>query len=105
MWHPERPRLEAWRALVGDAPARVHAAIEDPRFVASFGAVEGERLIRVPTGWPADHPDAELLRLKDVTFGRQLTEDEALSPQLPKILADAFEAAMPVLSLLASLPA
>jgi uncharacterized protein (TIGR02453 family) len=105
MWHPERPRLEAWRALVGDAPAKVHAAIEDPRFVASFGAVEGERLVRVPTGWPPDHPDAELLRLKDVTFGRQLTEDEALAPQLPKILAEAFEAAMPVLSLLASLPA
>jgi uncharacterized protein (TIGR02453 family) len=105
MWHPERPRLEAWRALVGGAPATVHAAIEDSRFVASFGAIEGERLVRVPTGWPADHPDAELLRLKDVTFGRQLTEDEALAPQLPMILAEAFEAAMPVLSLLASLPA
>jgi uncharacterized protein (TIGR02453 family) len=105
MWLPERPLLEAWRALVGGAPATVHAAIEDSRFVASFGAIEGERLVRVPTGWPADHPDAELLRLKDVTFGRQLTEDEALSPQLPKILGDAFEAAEPVLRLLASLPA
>ncbi|MDP9251045.1 MAG: DUF2461 domain-containing protein [Chloroflexota bacterium] len=105
MWHPERPRLEAWRSLVANAPATVHAAIEDPRFTAAFGAVEGERLVRVPTGWPADHPDAELLRLKDVTFGRELTEDEALSAELPEILADAFSAATPVLELLASLPA
>jgi uncharacterized protein (TIGR02453 family) len=105
MWHPERPRLEAWRALVADAPAKVHGAIDDPRFVAAFGRVEGERLLRVPTGWTADHPDAELLRLKDVTFGRQLTEDEALSPELPEVLADAFAAAQPVLRLLASLPA
>jgi uncharacterized protein (TIGR02453 family) len=105
MWHPERPRLEAWRALVEDAPAKVHAAIQDPAFVAAFGNVEGERLVRVPTGWPPDHPEAELLRLKDVTFGRQLTENEALSAELPKILADAFAAAEPVLRLLASLAA
>jgi uncharacterized protein (TIGR02453 family) len=105
MWHPERPRLEAWRALIGSAPAQVHAAIDDPAFVAAFGAVEGEQLVRVPTGWPPDHPEAELLRLKDVTFGRRLTEDEALSPRLPAILADAFAAARPVMKLLAGLPA
>ena len=105
MWHPERPRLEAWRALVGSDAARVHAAIDAPAFLAAFGEVEGERLVRVPTGWPSDHPEAELLRLKDVTFGRRLTEDEALSPKLPAILADAFAAASPVMELLAGLPA
>ena len=105
MWHPERPRLEAWRALIGSDPAMVHGAIDDPAFVAAFGAVEGEQLVRVPTGWPSDHPEADLLRLKDVTFGRGLTEDEALSPKLPVILADAFAAARPVMELLAGLPA
>ena len=105
MWQPERPRLEAWRSLVANEPRRVHRAIEAPAFKGAFGQLSGDRLKRVPPGYPADHPDAELLKLKDVTFGRQLTPDEALSPSLPDILADAFADATPVLRLLAGLAA
>jgi uncharacterized protein (TIGR02453 family) len=105
MWHPERPRLEAWRSLVDREPRRVHAAIEDPGFVAAFGGVDGDRYVRVPAGFPADHAEADLLRLKDVTFGRGLSDDEALAPDLPDRLADAFAAATPVIRLLADLPA
>jgi hypothetical protein len=36
-----------------------------------------------------------------VTFGRRLSDDEVLSPELPNILADAFAKAMPVFRLLA----
>ncbi|RPH35378.1 MAG: DUF2461 family protein, partial [Chloroflexi bacterium] len=58
---------------------------------------------RVPPGYPADHPDAELLKLKDVLFGRRLTDAEALSPDLPDVVAEAFATATPMLRLLASL--
>jgi uncharacterized protein (TIGR02453 family) len=105
MWQPERPRLEAWRSLVADHPERVHRAIDAPTFKDSFGDLTGERLKRVPPGYPADHAEAELLKLKDVTFGRRLAPDEALSPDLPEILADAFAAAEPVMRLLAGLAA
>ena len=101
MWHPERPFLDAWRSLVVKSPKPVHAAIDDRSFVAEFGEVDGERLKRVPPGYDVDHPDRELLKLKDVTFGRRMTDDEALSPDLPDILADAFAKATPVFRLLA----
>ena len=104
MWQPERPRLEAWRALVSREPARVHKVIDAPAFKKAFGAVDGGRLQRAPAGFPADHPEAELLKLKDVTFGRQLTTDEVLSPRLPDVLADAFATATPLMRLLAELP-
>jgi uncharacterized protein (TIGR02453 family) len=103
MWHPEPARLAAWRALVDGDPAAVHRAIDDARFVATFGDVHGDSLKRVPAGFPGDHPDAELLKLKDVTFGRRLSDDEALSTGLPDILADAFGDAVPVFRLLAGL--
>jgi uncharacterized protein (TIGR02453 family) len=102
MWHPETPRIAAWRALVASDAARVHAATEDPGFVAEFGEIGGDRLTRVPAGYPKDHPDADLLRLKDVVFGRPMSDAEALSPHLPLILADAFGKAIPVFRLLAS---
>jgi uncharacterized protein (TIGR02453 family) len=103
MWHPESSRLGGWRAAVVQETDRVRRALNDPGFVSEFGAVEGDRLKRVPPGFPADHPEAELLKLKDITFGRELTQSEALSPDLPDVLCSAFAAAMPVMALLASL--
>ena len=103
MWHPERPKLDAWRSLIVDDPATVHAAIDEPGFTSAFGSVEGDALQRVPPGYPKDHPDADLLRLKDVVFGRRLSDDEIARPDLPDRLTEAFSAATPVLRLLASL--
>jgi uncharacterized protein (TIGR02453 family) len=103
MWHPERPVLDAWRALVAKDPKRVHAAIDDRAFVKEFGEVGGDSLVRVPPGYAKDDANAELLKLKDVTFGRRVSDEEALSPELPDILADGFAWGKPVFLLLASL--
>jgi uncharacterized protein (DUF2461 family) len=81
----------------------VRAVLDAPEFVAMFGEISGDRLKRVPTGFAADHPGAELLKLKDVTFGRRLSDDEALSPDLPDTLTATFVAAVPLLGLLARL--
>jgi uncharacterized protein (TIGR02453 family) len=103
MWHPDPGPLGAWRAVVVADPERVHGAIRDRAFVDHFGSVGGDRYKRMPAGFPADHPDAELLTLKDVTFGRRLGDDEAFSADLPQILADDFASAVPLLRLLNSL--
>ena len=103
MWHPEPAQLAAWRQMVVKDFDRVQGVLESPRFVSTFGSVGGDRLKRVPTGFPADHPGAELLKLKDVTFGHHLTDDEVFSPNLPDALAEAFAAAVPLLELMARL--
>jgi uncharacterized protein (TIGR02453 family) len=105
MWHPEPSRIAAFRTLVAEHPGQVHAAIDDPRFTAMFGSLNGDRLKRVPAGFASDHPDAELLKLKDVVFGRSLSDADAQSPDLPDVIADSFEAGLPVMRLLAELPA
>jgi uncharacterized protein (TIGR02453 family) len=102
MWHPDRSRLAAWRAVVDRGVGL--EALDDTAFVATFGHVGGDRLSRVPQGYPKDHPRAELLMLKDVTFGRRLSDDDAMSAGLPDVLADDFAAAVPVFRLLGSLP-
>ena len=106
MWMPDRTRLDAFRRAVVDEPDRVRDALEAPAFVAAFGTVTAhESLKRVPAGLPADHPMADLLRMKDVVFGRRLADADVLSAALPDVLADAFEAGLPVLRLLATLRA
>ena len=104
MYMPDKQRLEAWRRAVVDRPDEVHEAIDDPGFRAAFGTITGhDPLKRVPPGFPADHPDAELLKQRDAVFGRRLSDEEVLSPELPDLVTDAFVAALPVFRLLASL--
>jgi uncharacterized protein (TIGR02453 family) len=103
MWHPEPAQLAAWRRVVDTDLDTVRAALESPEFASTFGHVSGDSLKRVPTGFAADHPGAELLKLKDVTFGRNLSDDDVLSPGLPDVLSSTFAASIPVLRLLARL--
>ncbi len=103
MWHPEPARLAAFRTAVLTRPQRVLEAIEEPGFVRVFGSVRGDQLKRPPQGVPKDHPQVELLKLKDVGFWRELTEEQIASPRLPDLLADTYAAALPVFRLLARL--
>ncbi len=103
MWRPEPARLAAFRRQVDRDPSATLAALEDPTFLARFEPVHGDSLKRIPQGYSPDHPHADLLRLKDVTFGRELTTEEVFSPDLPRILATDFATAMPVMRFLASL--
>jgi uncharacterized protein (TIGR02453 family) len=103
-WMMDKPPLEAFRKAIVDDSARVMAAIDDPAFVAWFGGVHShEELKRVPPGYPADHPMADMLRWKDVVFGKSLSDDEVLSAGLPDKIADGFAAARPVFAFLATL--
>ncbi len=62
---------------------------------SAFGALQGERLQRVPRGYDAEHPAAELLKLKQYYFATTLPADAALKSDLPKELAKRFKAATP----------
>jgi uncharacterized protein (TIGR02453 family) len=103
MWHPEPAQLAAWRKAVDENLASVKAVLDHPDFVSTFGQVSGDSLKRVPTGFAQDHPGAGLLKLKDVTFGRRLADDDVLSADLPDVLTTTFAASVPLLGLLARL--
>ena len=105
VWHPEPSWLKSFRDRIVADDGSFRAIAEAPAFVEAFGAVsdDGESLKRVPPGYPADHPAADLLRKKNVTFGRRLSDDEALSPDLPAAIADAFEVATPLMRWLATI--
>src|SRR2546425_191100 len=102
----KRPPQELCLAVDRD-PARIHAAIDAPAFVSTFGRLSHEEyaLKRVPQGYAADHPEANLLKLKDIVFGKRLADADAFSPNLPDLLAETLGAAVPVFRLLAELEA
>ena len=105
IWHPDKPWIDAFRHRVADDPAEIRGLVDAPAFRETFGTLSGEghALQRVPAGFAPDHPAADILRLKDVVFGRRLADAEAMSPALPDLIADTFQAAMPVMSYLAAI--
>jgi len=104
MWRAEKPRLDALRRAIVESPDRVREAIRDPTFVAWFGEVRShDSLKRIPSGYPQDHPLADMFRWKDVVFGRPLSDAEVCSPGLPDLLTDGYITALPVFRFLATL--
>jgi uncharacterized protein (TIGR02453 family) len=104
VWHPDPSWLKGFRDRVASRPDELRTIIGAPAFVEAFGAIsdDGESLKRVPPGYDPDHPAADILRKKNVTFGRRLSDAEASSPLLPDILADAFAIGTPLLRYLSS---
>jgi len=103
MWHPSSAKVRAFREAVVADPGAIRSLIDEPGFVARFGGLSGDSLQRVPPGFPKDHPESDLLRLKDFTFGHRLADDDIEGPQLVGVLADSFATALPVMRWLAAL--
>ena len=105
VWHPEPSWLKGFRDRIASDLDGFRAIVEAPDFQETFGSVsdDGESLKRVPSGYPPDHPAADLLRKKNVTFGRRLSDADAESPDLPSLIADSFAAGTPLLRYLATI--
>jgi uncharacterized protein (TIGR02453 family) len=105
VWHPEPSWLKGFRDRIVDDQDGFLAIVEAPAFREMFGSIsdDGESLKRVPTGYPADHPAADLFRKKNVTFGRRLSDAEATSPDLPSVITASFKVGTPLLRYLATI--
>ena len=104
VWHPDATWLKAFRDRIVDDYDGFRDLVGQPAFRDAFGNVsdDGESLKRVPPGYPQDSPAADLLRKKNVTFGRRLSDAEAMSPGLPRTIADSFAIATPLMRYLAT---
>jgi len=65
---------------------------------AAMGTLQGGMLQRVPRGWPADHPAAQLLRRKQLYFETHLPVRVATSPDLVAEIARRFRLLAPVVA-------
>lgn len=77
--------------------------VEAKKFAERFGGFHaGEKLSKPPKGFDAAHPAIEFLKLKSFTVGEEFSEKEALSKEYPKMLAESFRAAFPLVEFLRS---
>ena len=74
----------------------------DRTFKQYFDAPGGEKLKTAPQGYDRDHPEIELLRLKEVVAVHQLSDESVLSPGFAAHVLKAFRAMKPFLDYLNS---
>lgn len=84
-------------AVAGDAGQELVEIIE--RLENDGYDIRGESLQRVPTGYDAEHPRADLLKKQGLTFMKEFapTPDIVHQPEITKFVADHFRAAHPLL--------
>jgi uncharacterized protein (TIGR02453 family) len=97
---PEPAQLLAIRRRIAERHEEFRRILAAPPVRKLLGALEGERLSRVPRGFPTDHPAAGVLRYKYYILYKELPPSLATSPALYKAIVDRFRVMVPFMRFL-----
>ncbi|TAL61014.1 MAG: DUF2461 family protein, partial [Bacteroidetes bacterium] len=65
-------------------------------FIKYFGKIDGEKLKKAPKGYPSDHPNLELLKLKSYLVVNEVKDEFVLSDKYFKHIIDVFKVMKPL---------
>ena len=100
VYMPEPDVLLAIRRHIAEHHAKLRKILSAAAVRRSFGALTGEQLSRVPKGFPATHPAADLLRFKSLILYVELDPALATTPQFFGEVVTRFRAMKPFLDFL-----
>jgi len=87
MYAPATPQLQAVREHIASHSGQLRAIVESPAFRKVVGALDGQRLQRVPRGFPRDHEAAEYLKYRQFLAGREFPASFATGPRFyPEVI-------------------
>jgi uncharacterized protein (TIGR02453 family) len=90
MYAPQSPQLVAVREHIAANHNQLRAIVESPAFRRRVGALEGEKLTRVPRGFPRDHEAAEYLKYRQFIAGAEYPAAFAASPRFYSTVVAVF---------------
>jgi uncharacterized protein (TIGR02453 family) len=97
---PESERLKKIRQEVMYNVDEFKSLINKPSFKKTWGALEGDQLVRPPKDFPADFPDIDLLKFKSYIVSKPLSEKEVLDSNFESNTAGAFKELHPLVHFL-----
>lgn len=95
LYHPEPDQLLAVRQRIFEHAGGFRATFAAPRVRKLIGELQGESAARAPKGFPADHPDIDLIRRKQYLLYTMLDPAVATTPKLLREVVSRFEAIAP----------
>jgi uncharacterized protein (TIGR02453 family) len=100
MYAPMSPQLHAVREHIAGNSRRLRTIVSAPGFKRAVGSLEGERLQRVPRGFPKEHEAAEFLKYRQFLAGREFPASFATSPKFYGGLLGVFRQIAPLVAYL-----
>ncbi len=99
MWMPESEPLLGIRQRIADKPQEWQRAKRDKAFARHF-KLGGASLTRPPRGFDKEHAMIEDIKRKSFIAIKNMSHDDALSPQFQRKVETAFKAATPYMQFL-----
>jgi uncharacterized protein (TIGR02453 family) len=100
IYMPESNQLKKIRKAIADRADEFVVILTNPVFKKTFGNIEGDKLVRVPAGYPPDHPMADYLRHKHFFVGRSWAESRSTKARFVDEVGRTFEKATPLVRFL-----
>src|SRR5262249_52441776 len=94
MYMPQPQQLLAVREHIAANVRQLRASVESPAFRRKV-ALDGEKLTRVPRGFPKDHEAAEYLRYRHFLAGAEFPPAFATNPKFYPTLLSVFRQVVP----------
>lgn len=100
VYMPDPATLKALRRHIAANWQELLAITSHKKFRNVFGELQGDRLVRPPQGFPADHPAIDVLRQKQFYVSQTEPADLAEGPKLFPRLLELFSAMIPLVQFL-----
>jgi len=94
-WNPNGPDLKRIRNEFAVNAGEFRKILAEDGFVEHFGILKGETLKTAPRGFAKDHPDVDLLRMKQFLVGKDFSDKAALSKDFANEVNETFKAMRP----------
>jgi uncharacterized protein (TIGR02453 family) len=96
LWRPGPDKLKKIRQAIDYDGEVLKGILEEPGFRNMFGGLyEDEKLQRMPKGFEADHPQADLLKHKTFAVVRPVEAKQVLSPDFEDLLVETYLEMLP----------
>jgi uncharacterized protein (TIGR02453 family) len=100
VYMPDPATLRALRRHIADNREKLLAITNRPSFRKIFGNLQGESLVRPPSGYAADHPAIDVLKQKQFYVSLSDPVELAEGPKLFPRLLELFSAMLPLVQFL-----
>lgn len=100
VYMPDSATLRVLRRHIADNWEELLKITQHRNFRKMLGALQGERLIRAPSGFPSDHPAIDVLRQKQFYVSQTEMAEIAQGPDLFPRLRKLFSAMLPLVRFL-----
>jgi uncharacterized protein (TIGR02453 family) len=97
MYEPSSEQLANFRKSIDEDAGEFKQIIAEIAFVDYFGGIEGDKLKTAPQGYDKNHPEIELLKLKQVVVVRYFTDQQVLADDFLPLIITGCRAMRPFL--------